>query len=138
MKNIKSYLPVIATGLVILAATSIKPAKAQQENRPKKHEVVYLHGYENSFYSKIDTNGGSVWGYDGVKLQNADSSSGAPQYLGAVTKSVYDPVSGQYTSTITNQTQSFSQAIADLINSGFRIVSSDISSESGPKALLAN
>ena len=99
-----------------------------------KHEVVLLSG-SGSYFSEQYTNGSAisyVYGENGYIVYNADSSSGAPKYQGPIYVYTYDTNTHQSTQAMTNTPSSFSQAVADLLNDGYKIVNSSFNDQYGP------
>ena len=114
--------------------------KEKDDSAPGKHEVVLLTAYSTYFFNE-STNGSVqtyVYGQNGFSIYNADSSSGAPQFQGPISVSTYDTNTHQSTDTVTNTPPSFSQAVADLLNEGYKIVNSTLDNQYGfaPTVLL--
>lgn len=115
--------------LVLIGATSVWPRKAtaQPDQRVAKHQVVILHAQEWSNNQQISTNTYS-YQYAGMRVYNSSSSPGSPVFtnLGLIYCS-YCPSTNQFggvsyaQSTETGTLVELSEAIAQLMDAGFKV-----------------
>lgn len=119
---------------ILLAVVPDKRAAARSESNAARHQAVVLNEQEYYTSQQLSSN---VWatGYAGMQVYNCSSSRGAPTFPAGA--SVY--VSGCFTnefgqvqwgySTNTTQPVQIAEAIAQLLDEGFRIVSIHTPSE---------
>jgi len=137
MKPMRISLSVVGVALLILAAT-YKPATA--EPKPQKHQAVVLHTQEHYEYQRLSVQE-TTSRYAGMRVYNSSSSPGAPvftnlayYYTSEYRTNEFGQVQQGYYEETTKPIQ-IADAIAQLLDDGFRIVNVETPSDqfgSGP------
>ena len=139
-------IDIILLGLVGIAAmgavtsndqkSTLQPERMQNQNlkteseqpQSRKHEAVVLQSHENYTYKQLSSN---AWtsGFAGMRVYNSSSSAGAPVFTNLAWHSSSAAFTNEFggveqgRSSETTKPSQIGDAIAQLLDDGFRILS---------------